>query len=199
MILISLFFIYGLLGCTNGLNAASITSTSSQSSDSFYPADSPEAEQIETMQAAPLPSEAEIASAWATGEAVVAQATLIPKATPMLGIFDSGILVEGLPPRWVTVANVWHGYFDENLALVYAGKLYPDYRANPNPVITDHGAVFISMNKGGEVIWQLIQTEDEVGSLRIIEAKDGYLLLTAAISGQTFRFDLDTLKLDVVE
>ena len=164
-----------------------------------YQADSKEAEQIATMQAAPLPSETEIASAWATGEAVVAQATLIPTATPLIGIFDSGILVEGLPPRWVAVENVWHGYFDGNLALVYAGERRPETRGNPNIIYTEHGALYVIMEKEGETIRRLIQTEEEVGPLYIIEEKDGYLLLTAGISGETFRFDLDTLELVVVE
>ena len=150
---------------------------------------------IATMMARPIPSRQVIETAYAQRRTQLAQYTPKPTQTPQLGIIESGELFEVHPPRRVKIVNIWQGYVNGNLTLVYAGKLKPDYRISAHPQETNQGALYImTLLPDGSIETSLHITEKETGALRIQAYKDNTLILvsegTATLARQDYYFNL---------
>lgn len=116
---------------------------------------------------------------------------ITPRPTPTLqvGIIESGDLFVVHPPRLVAIENIWQDVVDDKVIRIYAGLLLPDYRHQPNPVQTQHGALYvITLLPTGETVTGLYITETELGALRITE-RIGSKLALVDESGETTFFD----------
>ena len=154
---------------------------------------------IATIIAAPIPSRPVVETAYAQRMTQQSQYTPRPTQTPQLGIIESGELFEVHPPRRVDIVNIWQGYVDGRLTLVYAGKLKPDYRGAAHPQETDHGALYIMiLLPDGSLEISLHITEEETGALRIQEIMNYTLMLvsegTATLAMQDYYFNLQLLS-----
>lgn len=151
---------------------------------------------LATMEAAPEPSVQQVATELAQMETRIAEATPIPTPTRLLGIINSGIEVEGLPPDSVEVENVWQGYVAGDFFRVYAGRLRPNYRAEVHPVETQYGALYIISYGPTDFFEELHTTADEGGPLKIVEYEGGYLILNSITTSEPYYFNLETLQFE---
>jgi hypothetical protein len=154
---------------------------------------------IATIIAAPVLSRQVVETAYAQRKTQLVQYTPKPTPTPQLGIIESGELFEVNLPRRVKVVNIWQGYVNGHLTLVYAGKLKPDYRGSAHPQETEQGALYImTLLPDGSIETSLHITEKETGALRIQEYKNNTLILvsegTATLATEDYYFNIQILN-----
>ena len=144
-----------------------------------------EAQIIATKVSAPTASPKELEEEKVRQETRVASEEVVPTEVPELGIFDSGIYFEVHVPRTVEIRNIWQGYVNGELTRIYAGRAIADTRISTSIEKDDsnYGALHVMVfKKDGSVEVSSHQTADEIGALRISDAKDEYLILDSETS-----------------
>lgn len=160
-----------------------------------------ESKMIAARMLAPRPSEEEVQKAFEAEMTRIAILELTPPPptiTPQLGILPPTHLAYQIQlPRQVLVENIWQGYINDNLSLVYAGQLWPDVRTG-NQTITYHGVIAVTTSfADGTFRTKLYITDDEVGSLTIQEVtqKGEMILISEGYqerASETIYFDLSS-------